>query len=214
VAKEEHYQVQGKVMQALAKHLKFRVNWTTAMKSSPTSPADGAPNNFIRILPGDIVTVAISPYDLNKGGITYRGPLKQATQEATEPRSNRRRHPAPEGAALRPSPVSLRFLQMSVVSGRQPQALLSSTDHRPPRDSPCQFTTKMPLRPGNLGPDHTPASACAARSAKDRSASPTPMRPWSPSWMTRNQPTKSFPEDALSASPGRGESRTLAHEGA
>ena len=32
--------------------------------------------NFIRILPGDIVTVAISPYDVNKGRITYRGPLR------------------------------------------------------------------------------------------------------------------------------------------
>ena len=32
--------------------------------------------HFIRILPGDIVTVAISPYDLNKGRITYRGPLR------------------------------------------------------------------------------------------------------------------------------------------
>lgn len=28
--------------------------------------------NFIRILPGDIVTVEVSPYDLAKGRITYR----------------------------------------------------------------------------------------------------------------------------------------------
>jgi translation initiation factor IF-1 len=35
--------------------------------------------NFIRILPGDTVTVAISPYDLSKGRITYRGPLRQRT---------------------------------------------------------------------------------------------------------------------------------------
>ena len=33
--------------------------------------------NFIRILPGDTVTVALSPYDLSKGRITYRGPLRQ-----------------------------------------------------------------------------------------------------------------------------------------
>ena len=38
--------------------------------------------NFIRILPGDIVTVAISPYDLNKGRITYRGPLRQRPADA------------------------------------------------------------------------------------------------------------------------------------
>lgn len=29
--------------------------------------------NYIRILPGDTVTVEISPYDLTKGRITYRG---------------------------------------------------------------------------------------------------------------------------------------------
>jgi translation initiation factor IF-1 len=28
--------------------------------------------NFIRILPGDRVSVEISPYDLNRGRITYR----------------------------------------------------------------------------------------------------------------------------------------------
>lgn len=28
--------------------------------------------NYIRILPGDIVTVEITPYDLAKGRITYR----------------------------------------------------------------------------------------------------------------------------------------------
>ncbi len=28
--------------------------------------------NYIRILPGDKVTVAISPYDLKRGRITYR----------------------------------------------------------------------------------------------------------------------------------------------
>ena len=28
--------------------------------------------NFIRILPGDRVTVELSPYDLNRGRITYR----------------------------------------------------------------------------------------------------------------------------------------------
>ena len=28
--------------------------------------------NFIRILPGDIVTMELTPYDLNRGRITYR----------------------------------------------------------------------------------------------------------------------------------------------
>jgi len=30
--------------------------------------------HYIRILPGDTVTVEISPYDLSKGRIVYRGP--------------------------------------------------------------------------------------------------------------------------------------------
>ena len=29
--------------------------------------------NFIRILPGDKVTVELSPYDMSRGRITYRG---------------------------------------------------------------------------------------------------------------------------------------------
>ncbi len=28
--------------------------------------------NFIKILPGDMVTVELTPYDLNRGRITYR----------------------------------------------------------------------------------------------------------------------------------------------
>lgn len=33
--------------------------------------------NFIRILAGDTVTVAMSPYDLTKGRITWRGKNQQ-----------------------------------------------------------------------------------------------------------------------------------------
>lgn len=29
--------------------------------------------HFIRILPGDVVTIELSPYDLTKGRIVYRG---------------------------------------------------------------------------------------------------------------------------------------------
>jgi hypothetical protein len=35
--------------------------------------ADRMRKNFIRIIPGDTVTVEISPYDLGKGRIVYRG---------------------------------------------------------------------------------------------------------------------------------------------
>ena len=34
--------------------------------------------NFIRILPGDKVTVEMSPYDLTRGRITWRTPVKRS----------------------------------------------------------------------------------------------------------------------------------------
>ncbi len=34
--------------------------------------------NYIRILPGDTVTVEISPYDFTRGRIVYRGPVQGA----------------------------------------------------------------------------------------------------------------------------------------
>jgi translation initiation factor IF-1 len=83
MAKEEAYQAQGKVVQALA-NTQFRVKLDNGHEII-AHIAGRMRKHFIRILPGDIVTVAISPYDLTKGRITYRGPLRQATQEATEP---------------------------------------------------------------------------------------------------------------------------------
>jgi translation initiation factor IF-1 len=38
--------------------------------------------HYIKILPGDRVTVELSPYDLSRGRITYRG--KKITQRITE----------------------------------------------------------------------------------------------------------------------------------
>ena len=42
--------------------------------------------NYIRILPGDKVTLELTPYDLTKGRITFRHskPKKKAAQEAPE----------------------------------------------------------------------------------------------------------------------------------
>ena len=83
MAKEEAIQVQGRVTQALA-NTQFKVKLENGHEII-AHIAGKIRKNFIRILPGDIVTVAISPYDLNKGRITYRGPLrKQADAAATE----------------------------------------------------------------------------------------------------------------------------------
>jgi translation initiation factor IF-1 len=80
MAKEEPFLVQGKVTQALA-NTQFRVRLDNGHEVI-AHIAGKMRKNFIRILPGDIVTVAISPYDLAKGRITYRGPLRQATSDA------------------------------------------------------------------------------------------------------------------------------------
>ena len=79
MAKEEAIQVQGKVTQALA-NTQFRVRLDNGHEVI-AHIAGKMRKNFIRILPGDIVTVAISPYDLSKGRITYRGPLRQSAPD-------------------------------------------------------------------------------------------------------------------------------------
>jgi translation initiation factor IF-1 len=79
---DDSIQLQGKVVQALA-NTQFRVRLDNGHEII-AHIAGRMRKHFIRILPGDIVTVAISPYDVNKGRITFRGPLRQANKEAAE----------------------------------------------------------------------------------------------------------------------------------
>jgi translation initiation factor IF-1 len=81
MAKEESILVQGKVTQALA-NTQFKVKLDNGHEIL-AHIAGKIRKNFIRILPGDTVTVSISPYDLSKGRITYRGPLRQKPPEET-----------------------------------------------------------------------------------------------------------------------------------
>ena len=83
MAKEEAFQVQGRVVQALA-NTQFRVKLDNGHEII-AHIAGKIRKNFIRILPGDTVTVALSPYDLTKGRITYRGPLRQKPPEGAPP---------------------------------------------------------------------------------------------------------------------------------
>jgi len=86
MAKEESIQVQGKVTAALA-NTQFRVRLENGHEIV-AHIAGKIRKNFIRILPGDTVTVSISPYDLSRGRITYRGPLRQKPpEEGTEPQA-------------------------------------------------------------------------------------------------------------------------------
>jgi translation initiation factor IF-1 len=68
--KEEAIQVQGKVREALA-NTQFRVELDSG--HMVTAHVSGKMRkNFIRIIPGDQVTVELSPYDLSKGRIIFR----------------------------------------------------------------------------------------------------------------------------------------------
>jgi translation initiation factor IF-1 len=80
MAKEEAIEVQGKVTQALA-NTQFRVRLESGHEII-AHISGKMRKHFIRILPGDTVTVMVSPYDLTKGRITFRGPLRQRPSDA------------------------------------------------------------------------------------------------------------------------------------
>ncbi len=68
--KEEAIKVQGKVLETLP-NATFKVELET--KHQIIAHISGKMRmHFIKILPGDTVTVELSPYDLTKGRITYR----------------------------------------------------------------------------------------------------------------------------------------------
>ncbi|MBR4750076.1 MAG: translation initiation factor IF-1 [Abditibacteriota bacterium] len=70
MAKEEAITVEGRVVDSLP-NAAFKVE----LPQGPiiTAHISGKMRmNYIRILPGDRVTVELSPYDLTRGRITYR----------------------------------------------------------------------------------------------------------------------------------------------
>ena len=70
MAKEEGIQVEGTVVEPLPNAM-FRVELENGHKV--LAHISGKMRmNFIKILPGDKVTVELSPYDLNRGRIIYR----------------------------------------------------------------------------------------------------------------------------------------------
>ena len=72
MAKEEKIQVEGQVVDALPNAM-FRVRLDLENKPEIIAHISGKMRmHYIRILPGDRVSVDISPYDLTKGRITYR----------------------------------------------------------------------------------------------------------------------------------------------
>ena len=68
--KEDKIQIEGEVIDALPNAM-FRVKLENNLEI--VAHLSGKMRiHYIRILPGDRVTVDISPYDLTKGRITYR----------------------------------------------------------------------------------------------------------------------------------------------
>ena len=70
MAKSDVIEVEGKVLESLP-NAQFKVELTNGHKIL-AHISGKLRMNFIRILPGDKVTVEISPYDLTKGRITWR----------------------------------------------------------------------------------------------------------------------------------------------
>lgn len=70
MAKEEKISIEGEVIDSLPNAM-FRVKLENGHEM--VAHISGKMRmHYIRILPGDKVTVEISPYDLTKGRITYR----------------------------------------------------------------------------------------------------------------------------------------------
>ena len=70
MAKDDAIEVEGTVIEPLPNAM-FRVELENGHKVL-AHISGKLRMNFIRILPGDRVTVELSPYDLTRGRITYR----------------------------------------------------------------------------------------------------------------------------------------------
>lgn len=70
MAKEEAIEVTGVVKEALSNAM-FRVELENGHEVT-AHPCGKMRKFFIRIIPGDKVRLELSPYDLDKGRITYR----------------------------------------------------------------------------------------------------------------------------------------------
>jgi translation initiation factor IF-1 len=91
MAKEEPFETKGKVTEALA-NTQFRVLLENGHHVI-CHISGKMRKNFIRIIPGDEVTVEMSAYDLTKGRITFRGRGKRIEipeDESLQPNKKKR----------------------------------------------------------------------------------------------------------------------------
>ena len=71
MSKADVIEVEGKVVEKLPNDM-FRVKMENGGHTVLATISGKMRMNFIRILPGDKVTVELTPYDLEHGRITYR----------------------------------------------------------------------------------------------------------------------------------------------
>ncbi len=88
MAKEELIEMNGLVAEILPE-LRFRVNLDNGHQLIAYT-SGRMKKNHIRILAGDRVTLEMSPYDLNKGRITFRH-IENRTPSSSGPRPAPRR---------------------------------------------------------------------------------------------------------------------------
>lgn len=89
MAKEELIEMQGKVDEVLP-DARYRVTLDNGHQL--IAYTGGKMRKFrIRILAGDLVTLEMSPYDLNKGRVTFRH-IENRTRTAPTAPTARRRH--------------------------------------------------------------------------------------------------------------------------
>jgi translation initiation factor IF-1 len=83
-SKQGVIELTGTVIEALP-GARFKVELETGVEIVATM-AGRMRKYYIRIVPGDHVTVELSPYDLEKGRITYRHDLKRNENESPRKR--------------------------------------------------------------------------------------------------------------------------------
>lgn len=89
MAKEEPVRVEGKVTEVLPS-TRFRCEIQDGLEIL-CHVSGRMRRHRIRMLPGDIVTIEMSPYDLSKGRIVYRGPMRRDDDGNTQNAGRRRR---------------------------------------------------------------------------------------------------------------------------
>ena len=70
MAKEDSIEVEGEILEALP-NAQFKVKLENGLEIL-AHVSGKIRMHYIRILPGDIVKLELSPYDLTRGRITYR----------------------------------------------------------------------------------------------------------------------------------------------